>query len=97
MFYQAEPEALVDVGVDDHAVAAVVEVETINPCPPVLNPNHTIDPDVIVIPDTQPTSTRSANTMDNTSGGSSTPSSRKRTRYLFLRSIQTQNMVVLRQ
>lgn len=95
MFYQAEPEASADVGVGDHAIAAVEEVETINPPPNVgdhpiaaveevetinLQPsrgNHFVDPDVIVIPDTQ----QPISANGNTSGGhSTTPSSRKRTR-----------------
>lgn len=82
MFYQAEPSAAasVDVVADDHAVAAVVEVETLNPCPPALNRNHLVDPHVIVIHDTQPTSTTSADTMENAVGDCGTPSSRKRTR-----------------
>lgn len=75
MFYQGEPEALVDVG--DVVDVPADEVETINQEHMALQRNQAIqtnDPDVIVIQDTQPTST---NAIENTS---STPSSRKRTR-----------------
>lgn len=73
MFYEAEPEVLVD-------VAAVEEVETRTV--DASNINQAInDPDVIVIDSTQPTSTISVNLIASTSNASSaTPTSRKRTR-----------------
>lgn len=77
MFYQGEPEALVDVGAVGDLPAVEVEVETVNQEDMASQRNQAIqtnDPDVIVIHDTQPTST---NAIENTS---STPSSRKRTR-----------------
>ncbi len=88
MFYQAEPdpslsEASVDIVVDnhEHPIVAVEDVSTINPSIPSILPiSHTlrvIDPNVIVIDGTQPTST---NAIENTSAGSTTTPSRKRTR-----------------
>lgn len=79
MSYQAESVVLVDDD-DDHPVAAVVEIET-NPCPLPSNRNQTVNnPDVIVIASGEPTSTISVNIMENASGSSTTPSSRKRTK-----------------
>ncbi|XP_037041271.1 E3 ubiquitin-protein ligase RFWD3 [Bradysia coprophila] len=84
MFYQAEPEgsAVVAVAADhDPVVAAVEEVVTINSTsPPAAQRNQTlqaIDPNVIVIDDTQPTST---NSLGNPSADYNTTPSRKRTR-----------------
>lgn len=79
MFYEAEPEVLVDVG--DHPVAAVEEVETRTL--DLSNRNQAVNNSdvIIVIDNTQPTSTSSDNLIANTSGSScATPSSRKRTR-----------------
>lgn len=65
MFYQADPEAsAVDAAAHgDSVVAAIVEVETVNSTsPPAAQRDPTlqaIDPNVIVINDSQPTSTNS--------------------------------------